>query len=264
MKFVEPKVYHIGETRIIEENLRQYLMDIGCENWWSNAPSDGELLIEFSGRNCYQSFGISDKNLNISKVREGNAEYIGNILNSLHFSVLEHCFLNFILKDVSKVFTEECFRHRTGVSISAESGRYVRRKELHFWLPEVLTKNHPMATKFIKSMFTLFDKWISFSAKEYDLDGKNLPFSQKKILTSAIRRLLPIGTTSTVSWGANLRALRHIINLRTSPAAELEIQMVFNQIAKICLDRYPNVFQDVEIIPIEGVDNLFHYKFRTS
>lgn len=264
MKFVQPKVYLIGETKLLQDNLKEYLQTIDAEQWWSHAPSDGELLIEFAGRNCYQSFGISDKNLNISKVREGNDVYLKNILDTCHFSILEHCYLNFIIANVSKVFTEECCRHRQGISISAESGRYVRRKELHIWIPSILKENHPVAYNFIRGMLKIFDAWIKLSAKEYGLDTANTSFAKKKILTSAIRRLLPIGTSSTMVWGANLRALRHIINLRTSPHAELEMQMVFNEIAKICISRYPNVFQDVNKTPIDGTDGLYHYQFKTA
>ena len=93
MHRVEPKVYLIGETRIVEEGLQEYLNDIGVPDWTSDAVTDAEKLIEVYGRLCYRSFepGL---NKNVTKVREGNKPYIGNILNVGHGSVTEHSTIN--------------------------------------------------------------------------------------------------------------------------------------------------------------------------
>jgi thymidylate synthase (FAD) len=35
-----------------------------------------------------------------------------------------------------------------------------------------------------------------------------------------------------------------VIEMRTDPAAEVEIRMVFDQVAQICTRDYPNLYQD--------------------
>jgi len=58
MKIVKPKVYLVGETKIIEEGLAEYLKDVGAPEWATDAPSDAEELCEVMGRLCYKSFAF--------------------------------------------------------------------------------------------------------------------------------------------------------------------------------------------------------------
>ena len=140
MHKVEPKVFLLGETRIVEEGLRAYLEHLGVPDWQTDAPSDAEKLIEVMGRLCYRSFepGL---NPNVTKVREGSAVYLGNILKTAHGSVIEHPVVNFIFADVSRVFTHELVRHRAGTAISQESLRFVRLDNLGQWLPTVIRED---------------------------------------------------------------------------------------------------------------------------
>ena len=81
MDFVEPKVFLIGETCIVEEGLNAYLEHLGVPGWTSDAPSDAERLCEVFGRLCYRSFepGL---NPNVTRVRQGNAPYLAHILEA--------------------------------------------------------------------------------------------------------------------------------------------------------------------------------------
>jgi thymidylate synthase (FAD) len=58
-----------------------------------------------------------------------------------------------------------------------------------------------------------------------------MDFSQKKILTSAFRRIAPMGLSTGIVFTANFRALRHIIELRTQPGAEAEMREIAGLIA---------------------------------
>jgi len=230
MKFVYPKVFQVGETRVLANEMLEYLKTINAEEWNVDDVGDAELLIEFYGRGCYNSF-IVGNNPNVTKIREGNAEYLDNILKVNHGSVLEHAVFNFEITNVSKVFTEELVRHRVGVAISGESGRYIRREEVSVWIPDVL-KNNPIGMEHIQHILESADNWLKFAPKAYSLDNSKMPFSKKKELTSAIRRFIPIGQTSNMGWSANVRAIRHVCSMRTAPGAEIEMQIVFNQIAQ--------------------------------
>ena len=81
-----------------------------------------------------------------------------------------------------------------------------------------------------------------------ELEGKipwdNLSMDEKKRVTSALRRILPDGLATHVVWTANHRTLRWLIEMRTDPAAEVEIRMVFDQIATIVTRDYPLLYQD--------------------
>lgn len=253
MLTIEPEVYLIGRTEVNWDEVYRYLADIGIHpnNGWSRdfEVTDAENLIEFEGRQCYRSWASYDPNKpssatnpNVGKVREGNDVYLANLLKSGHESVLEHVTLNFEILNCSRVFTAELCRHRAGVAISQESLRYVRLNELRYWIPEALQSNPEGVALFIETMDHLANVQTKL-AKIYGIE--TLGFKAKKALTSAFRRVAPMGLATSIGWSANLRALRHIIQIRTSVHAEEEIRLVFDKVASICKSEYPNVFQDL-------------------
>ena len=253
MHKVEPKVFLIGETRIVENELELYLDHVGVSEWTSDAPSDIEKIIEVMGRLCYKSFkpGL---NPNVVKIREHNDEYLANVINVKHGSVIEHGMLNFILADVSRVFTHELVRHRVGVAISQESLRFVRLTNLGFWIPSVFN-NHPRSEeiiKFIVEKVELMERWQIELAEMHGVDNEK-KFEVKKKFTSAMRRIAPIGLATTLGWAVNSRTLRHVIEMRTNPGAEEEIRLVFGKIAEKVKQRLPNLFSDYEVKIIDGL-----------
>ena len=253
MHKVTPKVFLIGETRIVEDGLNDYLEHIGIPDWASDGPSDSEKLIEFYGRLCYRSFEPG-MNANVTRIREGNDKYIGNILNVGHGSVIEHAMLNFVFADVFRVLTHELVRHRQGTAISQESLRFVRLTELGLWVPTCIQEN-PEAVALFEETFKHLEGLQLKLAETFDLDNmKN--FGIKKVITSAMRRIAPIGLVTTIGWSVNPRALRHIIEMRTSRHAEEEIRIIFCEVARIVIERYPNVFSGYDT---EEVDGLLEY-----
>ena len=255
MKRVEPQVFLIGETKIIEYGLQAYLDYVGISDWVSDAPTDAERVTEIMGRLCYRSFkpGL---NKNVRKVREHNDEYIANILKVRHGSVIEHSQLNFVFADVSRVFTHELVRHRVGVGISQESLRYVRLDSLSQWLPTAIREDEKAMGIFVRT-FEDLEKLQLELAEDFELDGPKLPFDTKKKITSAMRRIAPIGLATNIGWSANIRTLRFVLELRTEPSAEEEMRLVFGKVGEILTARYPNLFGDYEV---EMVDGLPWYK----
>ncbi len=257
MELVEPKVFIIGETRIVEDELELYLKEVGAPEWESDAPTDVEEIVEVMGRLCYRSFkpGL---NPNVTKIREHNDEYLKNLLNVGHGSVMEHAFINMIFMDVSRVFTHELVRHRIGVAISQESLRFVRLDKLRFWIPRVF-RNHVKSEalmKFIVEKVEMMEKWQLELAEMLEIE-KMTKFEDKKKLTSAMRRIAPDGLATSIGWSVNPRELRHVIEMRTAPGAEEEIRLVFGMVAEKMRARHPNIFGDYET---EVVDGLPWYK----
>lgn len=248
MRQVEPKVFLVAETVVNHSGLLRYLDHIGVPDWETDAMSEAEELVEIMGRACYRSFG-TDLNANITKVREGNEEYIGNIVRVKHGSVLEHASVSFMFCDVSRVFTHELVRHRAGTAISQESLRFVRLTDLGFWAPTVIREDRDvmeLATETIENLEELQRKMAVHLLEE------DMPFSEKKVITSAMRRLAPIGLATNIGWTANLRALRWVLQQRTHPAAEEEIRAVFAQVGAEVKLRYPAVFADFEAEEVDG------------
>ena len=251
---VEPQVFLIGESMVNEEGLSAFLNHLGVPEWTSDGSSDVERLTEVYGRACYKSFG-TELNPNITRVRGSNESYISNILEKGDGSVLEHGVANFFFCDVSRVFTHELVRHRVGTAMSQESLRYVRLTDLDWYAPICIQENAAAMTIFEQTMEGLSNLQKDLS-ELYELDTTN-DFNFKKQVTSAMRRIAPIGLATNIGWSCNMRTLRHVIEMRTDPGSEEEIRLVFSKVADIAIERWPNLFADYEV---DIVDNLPSYK----
>jgi thymidylate synthase (FAD) len=241
-----PAVYLIARPSIDIEGMRGYLKDVGGESWLERrlqeadgAPNGGELIVEFGGRACYRSWepGL---NPNVTKVRTDQREYFANILKSSHGSVLEHANWSFALRNVSRVFTHELVRHRAGSAFSQESLRYVRLTDIGFRVPPAL---EPLREQVIEIVERLEELQVS-AASDLGIDEQGVPFHVKKEVTSALRRLAPIGLSTDIVWTANARTLRHVIEMRTAEGAEEELRLVFDQVARVMQAEAPGLFQD--------------------
>jgi thymidylate synthase (FAD) len=244
-----PTVFLVARPQVELAGMRQYLAAVGGESWLERRlaerpeapPNPGELLVEFGGRACYRSWepGL---NPNVTRVRTDQRAYFANILASAHGSVLEHANYSFMLHDASRVLTHELVRHRAGSAFSQESLRYVRLTDIGFRVPPAL---EPVREQVIAIVERLEEVQRSL-AGELGLDDQELPFHVKKEVTSALRRLAPLGLSTDILWSANARTLRHVIEMRTAPGAEEELRLVFDRIAAIMVDEAPLLFQDFE------------------
>lgn len=287
MHRVEPKVFLIGETRVVEEGLRAFLEHIGVPDWQSDAPTDSEKIIEVMGRLCYLSFepGL---NPNVTKIRQHNQEYLGNILGVKHGSVIEHPVMNFIFADVSRVFTHELVRHRVGrayddrdelqdaglyefitlgaepnivegTAVSQESLRFVRFENLGFWVPSVIVENPKALELWLEKV--LLDEAYQRKLTEVLGIPEMKAFHEKKEATSAIRRVVGMGVATNVGWSANVRTTRWCLEARTDPGAEEELRLGFGKLGAIVCQRYPHLFGD---FTVEMADSLPWYKPKHS
>src|SRR5687768_4369856 len=118
MRETAPSVHLIARPSLDFDAIRAYLQEVGATSWLERRLDEGEssknpghLLVEFCGRVCYRSWepGL---NANVTRIREDQHEYLGNLLSSLHGSVLEHANYTFAFRNVSRVFTHELVRHR--------------------------------------------------------------------------------------------------------------------------------------------------------
>lgn len=250
-------IYLIARTAPTH-GLAQWLRDKGASEEFIDGLPDsvtgaGSRVIGAAAKRCYLSFDPG-LNPNITKVRRDWFEYFEHVIGSGHGSVLEHASYSFAIEGVSRVFTAEMNRHRAGWAISEGSMRYIRMKApLPFWMPTcfrdepddcIEVRRKKMRTR------SLFDHVFNTAglvqeqlAEIWGIDDEK-HFSIKKQLTSAFRRLVPMGVATGGVWTGNVRALRHVIATRSTPEAEEEIAHVFSRIGKIMVEEEPMLFAD--------------------
>jgi len=251
--FVLPKTYLIGYTSLNLDGLKEYLEDTNqteflndIEEAQKSGINDGEILCSFYAKACYASL-VLNKNKNITRIRDIE-DNVKGILNSGHGSVLEHCQLNFMITNCSRVFTHELVRHRVGTAFSQTSGRYVRTDKLNVVIDPILEPAYDL----VEEAREFLESW--YKRLETRLDINNIKdFNHKKKLTSAMRRLLPNGQSNEIGVSLNLRTLRHTLEMRTSEHAEWEIRLVFNQIYNLVKQKFPLMFFDAKENMINGL-----------
>ena len=128
---VKPKVFLVGYTTADPQGIEEYLRYTKQEDFldtWKQAMdegvSPGEALCSLFAKMCYKSL-VLGKNTNVSRVRDIRKN-LESCHDTGHGSVFEHCQLNFIVTNCSRVYTHEQVRHRVGFAYSQTSGRYCR------------------------------------------------------------------------------------------------------------------------------------------
>jgi len=243
MRETEPQVFVIARPTTDREGMRGYLESVGDHTWLDRREGDGgreaELLVEFCGRACYRSWepGL---NPNVSRIRTDPSDYFANLLASSHGSVLEHANWTFAFRNVSRVFTHELVRHRAGSAFSQESLRFVRLTDLGFRVAPALEPIRDRVLLLVEQL----EEFQRDAASALGVGDDGVPFALKKEITSALRRLAPLGLSTDIIWTANARTLRHVVEMRSAASAEEELRLVFGQVGEIMLREAPHLFQD--------------------
>ncbi len=250
---------------------------------------DGECLISFGAKLCYKSLTLG-QNANVTKVRDIK-DNIAACIKAGHSSVFGHCVVNFVTTNCSRLFTHELIRHEVGTEVdvpplgglhewSQTSGRYVRLERIDIAFDpilegcEELVADHLTATEDLVYLLECktglrvpnpkdptAPEWSWTTPREDGVryeGGKWIPndaldFDRKKKLTSAIRRVAPNGQVNEIFYSINLRALRHILQMRTARHAEWEIRLVFNQIYQLVRSKFPATFSDAKETDVDGL-----------
>jgi len=259
-----------------------------CEASTEDIASDPALLIAIAAKRCYNAFepGL---NPNVTKVRTELVEYIDNILKSGHGSVLEHATHSFAIEGVSRVFTGEMNRHRAGVAISEASMRFIRYADIPMWVPTSLqiteaemallegeaeeedcgiefldgsaigplSPELQIALKKYRTMKEVFEPVFKFVEEKYAIGQRiwkdelapDSKFAGKKHVTSMLRRIIPMGVATGAVYTLNLRALRHVLALRSTEHAEEEILHVAGRMLEMMVAAEPILFKDFAPVP---------------
>lgn len=252
-KLVSPETHLVGYTTIDRAGLEGYLRASGNEDFLASVEaarrqglSDGEILCSFYAKLCYKSLTLG-QNLNVTRVRDVPENLVATHEQG-HGSVWEHCSINFVATNVSRVFTHELVRHRVGTAFSQTSGRYVRGDEVDVVFDPIL---EPVRDEVVELQALIEGRYRRMVAKMGLDDLKD--FARKKKVTSALRRMLPNGQSNEIGFSVNLRALRHVVQVRTSRHAEWEIRAVFAQAYQLVKARFPLVFHGAREEVVEGL-----------
>jgi flavin-dependent thymidylate synthase len=224
-------------VHIVRRNLKPEV------NKWSESAGRTRWIENWEG----EVFCAEVPNNTLYVRRKGKPVWSGN-------SVLEHASFNFMLYGISRSVTHELVRHRAGVAISQISQRYVsggvlrfverpeyqQDEELHMLFEERADRAAAEYEAIAERLLERQDGGASMLTADYKTDAR------KKVQQTA-RSLLPNETEAPMVFTGNVRALRHIIEMRADAHAESEIRNLALRIF-LCLRTVdPILFGDYEL-----------------
>ncbi len=211
---------------------------------------DSSQLCKTAGQLCYASFGPR------RTTNENAAAYFGRLTSAGHGSVLEHANFSFLLYGISRSVTHELVRHRH-LGFSQVSQRYVSGSVLRFVeRPEYQDGG---------GLHRLFEERADRAAAEYGgmagrllerqeggdalLSADYKTDARKKVQQTA-RSLLPNETEAPMVCTGNVRAWRHVVEMRADEHAESEIRALAVRIFLCLAVADPILFGDYTIQPL--------------
>ncbi len=220
-----------------ELGFHEYILD-GYKS--EDSLDNGTQLCKIAGQLCYMSFGPN-------RTKNKDAErYFKNIIRSGHGSVLEHANFSFLIYGVSRSLTHELVRHRAGMAYSQVSQRYVDGSKLRF-----VERPEFQGSDFLHQDF---ENRIDYAKSEYSKMAFNLVQEQlgsglegtdkKKAINQVARAILPNETEAPIVATGNVRAWRHILEMRGSVHAESEIRNMAVKLYECINEIEPILFQD--------------------
>ena len=178
-----------------------------------------EELIEYAGRKCTAT---------TDRVGQNTAQFIKQRVKQGHTSILEHVNFTFEIDDISRACLAQLTRHRIGFSYSVESQRYVNQYNQDFIFPESIRND--------EEAMGLYDSFVNDAFVNYQRLIDN------GITKEDARMILPMATYTNLVLTANLRALRHLFDLRLDKAAQSEIRELATKMKAIVMEYCANAF----------------------
>ena len=241
---MEPKIHVVGRTEFDEGAFLAFLNDEHLDWRRTSDASSQEELVEVAGRVCYMSFGRAQSN-------RSNREYLQNLVESGHESVLEHVTWTFLISNISRAFTHQIVRHRVGFAYSQLSQQYHDEEDARFVIPPHLESVPEAMEAWSKAVAATKEGYAAinrllrqseFGSAE-DLDRKEL----NRAIRSAARSVLPNATETKIVITANARALRHLFEVRGSIPGDIEMRLVVSGLLEIVRHEAPGMFYDFQV-----------------
>ena len=238
---VEPNVKLLAHT-VIDDDVVAELMDIQPQS------TDAETLVTFAGRSCYESWHRPRPETYHDK------DYIDRtIFEQQHGSILEHATATLYFTGVSRAFLTELTRHRH-LSFSVRSQRFVNEGKASIVLPPALRS---LDSQIVYDSEAFYDPlegppaealewWFKDTLLNYGslmgaLEDSGL---KRKQAREAARAVLPSMVETKMVVSGNLRAWLQVIERRTAPDADAELQEVMGMARDVLKPLAPSIFKD--------------------
>ena len=173
-----------------------------------------------AARNCYKS-NKQEKNY------EDDVNLVRAMIKHDH-TPIEFAWTHWKISGISRNCANQLNRYRLS-SQAQESMRYVLVQENEFIYPVTALKESDACVDIVKTCKDFYAKLISAGVPKEDA-----------------RYFLPMGMSTTLHIGCNLREVRHILKQRLDQHAQWEVRQVAKEMLEICKDKFPWLVEDFD------------------
>lgn len=193
-----------------------------------NHTPDPERAIAVAARLCYAPVGAAE--LMEEMPQDAVDRVLRTIMESGHFSTLEHASYTFAIDGVSRAMTHQLVRHRLA-SFNQQSQRYVSyTDEPVFVVPATVGEAGDEASR-------VFDEALKVA---FDAYGRLMELG---VPAEDARYLLPNAMETKIVVTMNIRELLHFFELRCCRRAQWEIRAVADRMLELVTPTAPFVFR---------------------
>ena len=171
-------------------------------------------------------------------------EFLLRLIGWGHESVLEHIFLTFEITRLSRACLQELARHRLA-SMTVESTRYTLRKVIES-IDEDMTHGISDTFDYLKSIlgeYTNENRVVYVLGKAFGAIA-GLAEAYPDMPNDVLKYFLPEFWPTNLTLSVNIRELRHILDLRTKPAALKEFRVLARELFNAVPDEFKYLLAD--------------------
>ena len=179
-------------------------------------------ILYLAGRGCYGLEELTNESFNNKR------DFIKNIIDNGHESVLEHGIISILVHGCSRSFMSQITRHRL-VSFSVKSQHYVNHSD--FYAKKLETNKTSILLDYEELM-------IIINSYYKDFVKQGLPIH-------VAREILPNCCLTNIFMTANFREWRYIIQLRQTFSNTIEMRQFALKIKDLFNKFIPEVFEDL-------------------
>lgn len=189
---------------------------------------DPERAVAVAARVCYAPVGAAE--LMEHMPDEAVARVLGTIMNSGHFSALEHVSYTFAIDGVSRALTHQLVRHRLA-SYNQQSQRYVSYSdEPTFIVPPAVDADPAVREAFLQACGSAYLEYRALI--------------EAGVAAEDARYLLPNAMETKIVVTMNIRELLHFFELRCCRRAQWEIRELALMMLDLAEPTAPFIFMD--------------------
>jgi thymidylate synthase (FAD) len=214
-----PSLYIVARPQLDNTAIEEFLASEDV-SWRRTSPvAPAEEIVELAGRVCYMSFGQRQS-------QRSTDEYIANLIDQGHESVLEHASWGFILTGVTRAFSHQLVRHRIGFSYSQLSQQYHDEGSTEAIIPEVIRHNPTAAHAWRRAVEQSRRTYRELLRLVTESEIHEPERERARQLRSAARSVLPAAIETKLFVTANGRAIRHFLAERGAILGDEEMRIV--------------------------------------